>query len=210
MLRDARLKRAKGFDMEEQREDRKEPVVEVSHIPEGPSFSSGYQRRSTRSFPFKKWLLAPILLLGIAGLAFGLWAVIQSKGFSSKKQTESPELTALKGEVQKLKLESDSLKNEIQSLKDSQKTFEEQTKALQGQVTAMKGQLAGFAKKKDAFEDKKPGSKAVVYKIKRGDTLNSIAKKFRVGPDDLRRWNRLPLKGNPKPGQIITIYSPTP
>ncbi|MGA3086137.1 MAG: LysM peptidoglycan-binding domain-containing protein [Thermodesulfobacteriota bacterium] len=196
--------------MENRLEDRKEPLVEVSHIPEGPSFSSGYQPRSTRSLSFNKWVLAPILLLGIAGLAFGLWMVIQSGGFSSKKQTEFPELTTLKGEVQKLKVESDSLKNEIQSLKKGQKAFEEQTKVLQGQVTAMKGQLASLAKKRDAFEDKKPGSKAFVYKIKNGDTLNLIAKKFRVSPDDLRRWNRLPLKGKPQPGQIITIYSSIP
>jgi LysM repeat protein len=196
--------------MEEQREDRKEPVVEVSHIPEGPSTSSRYQRRSTRSFSFKKWLLAPILLLGIAGLAFGLWTVMQFGEFPSKKQTETPELTALKGEVQKLKLESDSLKNEIQSLKNSQKAFEEKTKAFQGQVTALKGQLTDRTKKKDVLGDKKPRSKPVVYKIKKGDTLNSIAKKFRVGTDDLRRWNRLALKSSPNPGQIITIYSPTP
>ncbi len=196
--------------MENRLENRKEPLVEVSHIPEGPSSSSGYQPSSTQSLSFNKWVLAPILLLGIAGLVFGLWMVIQSGGFSSKKQTESTEMTTLKGEVQKLKGESDSLENEIQSLKEGQKAFEEQTKVLQGQVTALKGQLAGFAKKRDAFEDKKPGSKAVAYKIKKGDTLHSIAKKFRVGPDDLRRWNRLPLKGNPKPGQIITIYSPTP
>jgi LysM repeat protein len=196
--------------MEKQREDRKEPVVEVSQIPERPSSSSGYQKRSTRSLSFNKWVLVPILILGIAGLAFGLLMAIQSGGFSSKKQTESPELTTLKGEVQKLKLESDSLKNEIQSLKDSQKAFEEQTKALQGQVTALKGQLTDRTKKKDVLRDKKPGSKPVVYKINKGDTLNSIAKKFRVGTDDLRRWNRLALKGSPKPGQIITIYSPTP
>jgi len=196
--------------MENRLENRKEPAVEVSHIPEGPSSSSGYQPRSTRSLSFNKWVLVPILLLGIAGLVFGLWMVIQSGRFQSKKQTESPDLTALKGEVQKLKGELDSLKNEIQSLKEGQKAFEEHTKVLQGQVTALKGQLAGLAKKRDAFEDKKPGPKAFVYKIKKGDTLNSIAKKFRVGPDDLRRWNRLPLKGKPQPGQIITIYSPTP
>jgi len=195
--------------MEQQREDRKEPEVEVNHEPEEYSSPTGYQRPK-RSFTLNKWVLAPILLLGIAGLAFGLWMVIQSGGFPSKKQSESPESTTLKGEVQKLKLESDSLKNEIQSLKEGQKAFEEQTKVLQGQVTALKGQLTGLAKKKDALGDKKPESKAVVYKIKKGDTLNSIAKKFRVGPDDLRRWNRLPLKGKPKPGQIITIYSSTP
>jgi LysM repeat protein len=196
--------------MEKQREDRKEPVVEVSHIPEGPSSSSGYQYRATRSLSFKKWGLVPILILGIAGLVFGLWMVIQSGGFPSKKQSESPEMKALKTELQKLKVESDSLKTEIQSLKNSQKAFAEQTKALQGQITTLKGQLTDQTKKKDALGDKKPGSKAFVYKIKKGETLNSIAKKFQVGPDDLRRWNRLPLKGKPKPGQIITIYSPTP
>ena len=195
--------------MEQDREDRKEPKVEVNHESEEYSSPTGYQG-PRRSFALKKWMLVPILLLGTTGLAFGLWMVLQSGVFSGKKQPESPELSALKTEVQKLRGELGPLKNEIQSLKEEQKAFQERTKVLQGQVTALKDQLTVLAKKRDSRGDKKPTPKVIVYRIQKGDTLASIAKKFRVGPDDLRRWNRLPSKGKLKPGQTITIYSPTP
>ena len=195
--------------MEQDREDRKEPEVEVNHEPEEYSSPTGYQGPK-RSFALNKWVLVTILLLGTFGLAFGLWMVLQSGVFFSKKQPESPELSALRAEVQKLRVELDPLKNEIQSLKEEQKAFQERTKVLQGQVTALKDQLTVLAKKRDSQGDKKPTPRVIVYKIQKGDTLASIAKKFRVGPDDLRRWNRLPSKGKLKPGQTITVYSPTP
>ncbi|MBL8399094.1 MAG: LysM peptidoglycan-binding domain-containing protein [Candidatus Accumulibacter sp.] len=46
--------------------------------------------------------------------------------------------------------------------------------------------------------------KLAQYTIRRGDTLVSIAKHFRVEKDDLLRWNRLPANAI-KPGQTLTI-----
>ena len=103
-----------------------------------------------------------------------------------------------------------TLKNEFQFLKEEQKALREWTKVLQEQIAALKGQQKVLAKKKDSQEDKKPRPKVTVYKIQKGETLASIAKKFRVSQDDLRNWNRLPSKGKLKPGQTITVYSPTP
>jgi LysM repeat protein len=197
--------------MEPHEEDRKEPEVEVNQESDEYSSPSGF-KKPKRSFAFKKWLLVPIFILGATLLAFGLWMISQSGVFSGKKQPEIPELNALRTEIQKLKDEIAPLKNEFQFLKEEQKAIQEWTKALQGQVTALKDQqkLTILAKKKDSQGDKKPRPKVIVYKIQKGDTLASIAKKFRVVQDDLRNWNRLPSKGNLKPGQTITIYSPTP
>lgn len=195
--------------MEQNREDRKEPEVEVGQESEEYSFPTGFQK-SKRSFTLNRWVLIPIFLAGATGLAFGLWMILQSGFFSIKKQPEAPELSALRTEVQKLKGEISSFKNELQYLKEEQKTFQEGTKVLQGQVATFKDQLTVLAKKKDSPGDKKPKSKVIVYKIQKVDTLASIAKKFRVGQDDLKNWNHLPSKGKIKSGQTITIYSPTP
>ena len=46
--------------------------------------------------------------------------------------------------------------------------------------------------------------KMAQYTIRRGDTLVSIAKQFRVEKDDLLRWNRIESNGI-KPGQRLTI-----
>ncbi len=195
--------------MDQHNENRKEPVVEVNHEPEEFSFPSGYQR-ARRSFPVTKWLLISILLLVAIGLAFGLWTIFHSGAFSGKKQPLPPELTALRTEVQTLKSEIDPLKNEIQFLKDEQKGFQDRTKVLQEQITFLKGQLNGLTVKSNSQGNKKPASKVIVYKVRKGDTLKTIAKRFRVKQYDLSRWNRLPPKGKLKPGQTMTIYTPTP
>jgi LysM repeat protein len=195
--------------MEQNREDRKEPEVEVNQEPEEYSSPTEF-KKPKRSSTLNKWVLVPISLVGILVLAFGLWMILQSGLFSSKKQTEIPELKALRTEVQNLKGEIASLKNEVQFLKEEDKALQEWTKVLQGQVTTFKGQLAVLARKRDSQGDKKPKPKVIVYKMQKGDTLASIAKKFGVGQDDLKNWNHLPSKGKLKPGQTITVYSPTP
>jgi LysM repeat protein len=195
--------------MEGPMEQRKEPEVEVNHDPEDYSPPTRNQE-SWRSLNLKKWVLVLIFLLGAIGLGFGLWMLIQSEVFSSKKKTEFPELSALRAEVQKMKAEIDPLKNENQSLKVELKALQDRINVFQGQFTTLKDQVTILAKKRDHQGDKKPAPKMLVYKIKKGDTLASIAKKFRVDPDDLRRWNNLPLKGKLNSGQVITIYSPTP
>ena len=195
--------------MEQNREDRKEPEVEVNQESEEYSSPTGF-KKPKRSSKLNKWVLVPISLVGIIVLAFGLWMILQSGFFSSKKQTEIPELNALRTEVQKLKGEITSLKNEVQFVKEEHKALQEWAKVLQGQVTTFKDQLTVLAKKRDFQGDKKPKPKVIVYKMQKGDTLASIAKKFRVGQDDLKNWNHLPSKGKLKPGQTITVYSPTP
>ncbi len=190
-------------------EERKEPKVEVAHEPDECSSSSGYQGR-THPASSKKWLFIPIILVGLVVLALGLWMVLPPGFIPTQKQSESPEFKALKEEVQKLKGESSPLKNEIQSLQEGQKGLEGQVKALQEQATAIKEQLTVLAKKPETHGVKKAAPKATTYKIKKGDTFNSIAQKFHVQPDDIRHWNRLSSKNKPQPGQTITIYSSIP
>ena len=188
--------------MENHHEERLEPEVEVIHEPEAYSTSSGYQK-ITRPPSSKKWVLIPSILIGIVFLATGLWIVLPSEFSPFKGPAESPEFNALKAEVQKQKAEADPLKKEIQSLQEAQK-------GLQEQVTALKGQLTVLAKKTEATAEKKSAPKAILYKSQKGDTLNSIAKKFHVHPEEIRRWNRFALKSQPKPGQKLTIYSTIP
>ncbi|MBK8744558.1 LysM peptidoglycan-binding domain-containing protein [Propionivibrio sp.] len=46
--------------------------------------------------------------------------------------------------------------------------------------------------------------KVTRYTVRRGDTLHSIAKHFKVSTDDLQRWNRVSARAL-KPGQTLTI-----
>ena len=52
---------------------------------------------------------------------------------------------------------------------------------------------------------KKSTTRRISYRVRRGDSLSVISKKFRVTVKDLRKWNTLE-KDAIKPGQYITLY----
>ncbi|WP_457639973.1 LysM peptidoglycan-binding domain-containing protein [Persephonella sp.] len=56
----------------------------------------------------------------------------------------------------------------------------------------------------DLTEDVIYTPKGVIYKVKKGDTLSKIAKKFRVSVSALKRWNK--IDGFIYPNQRIVIY----
>ena len=55
-----------------------------------------------------------------------------------------------------------------------------------------------------------PRFRRVPHKVKRGETLASLAERFEVSQSQLRRWNELP-KGRPlKPGRELVVFVPMP
>ena len=49
-------------------------------------------------------------------------------------------------------------------------------------------------------------TKRIGYKVRRGDSLAKISRKFRVSVAELRRWNDLPKGKYLQPGQRLTVY----
>lgn len=78
------------------------------------------------------------------------------------------------------------------------------------EVSANKSSSQGEAKPGKAVASPKNGASAqktpkiIHYTIRRGDTLFSIAKHFKVGKDDLMRWNRISPNAL-TPGKSLTI-----
>jgi membrane-bound lytic murein transglycosylase D len=50
--------------------------------------------------------------------------------------------------------------------------------------------------------------RAVTYKVRKGDTVNSIANDYGVSAEKLRKWNHL-TTGAVKPGRLLRIYKPS-
>ncbi len=46
----------------------------------------------------------------------------------------------------------------------------------------------------------------VGYRVRRGDSLSRIAQRFRVGTDDISRWNGIRKSSILRPGQSLTLY----
>ena len=53
----------------------------------------------------------------------------------------------------------------------------------------------------------KPKYKVIYYRVKKGDTLYYIARKFKVRVKDIKRWNKLKYS-YVYPGQKLVIYKP--
>jgi membrane-bound lytic murein transglycosylase D len=49
-------------------------------------------------------------------------------------------------------------------------------------------------------------TKRIGYRVRRGDSLAKISRKFRVSVSQLRRWNDLPEGKYLQPGQRLTVY----
>ena len=70
--------------------------------------------------------------------------------------------------------------------------------------------LAATAGPRAEAEAAAPHFRRVPHKVKRGETLASLAERFDVSQGQLRRWNELP-KGRPlKPGRELVIFVPMP
>jgi LysM repeat protein len=54
---------------------------------------------------------------------------------------------------------------------------------------------------------KKPAAKTFVYKVKPGENIYAIGRKFKVDPDEILRLNELPPKTVLQAGQLLTIQS---
>jgi membrane-bound lytic murein transglycosylase D len=70
-----------------------------------------------------------------------------------------------------------------------------------GQRLVMQG-----AAKTNRITTAQAGIKAIHYKIKRGETLALISRRFNVSVADLLRWNELSKHHTLMPGQKITVY----
>lgn len=68
--------------------------------------------------------------------------------------------------------------------------------------------LAATAGPRADNEAAAPRYRRVPHKVRRGDTVASLAERFAVSPAQLRRWNELP-KGRPlKPGRQLVVFVP--
>ena len=71
-------------------------------------------------------------------------------------------------------------------------------------------QLASTAGPRAAEEEEAPRFRRVSHKVKRGETLASLAERYDVSQTQLRRWNELPKGRALKPGKQLVVFMPLP
>jgi LysM repeat protein len=119
--------------------------------------------------------------------------------------------------------QSEGLEKRIKTIQDNQSRLEERLKALensnQGKTAPqVKTQPPKVEEKKPIkaqpsnVEEKKPQTpppvrKEIRHKVKRGETLQSIASKYKVSTKDLMGWNKSIKKKPIRPGDTLIIVS---
>lgn len=199
------------MESKEPLETRSEPRVEVDADLEeleerrGPDWSV---RPGPEKKPITRWVLGPILVAALAAVGYAFWLIWGMKPVTPAKPSVPSEIVALKGEIQKLTTDLSGLRKELGDVQAEQKTTAEKLVGLQGQWAHWSKKMESVpAKKAEKAQEKKPARKTVVYKIRPGDTVPSVARKFGVDAEDIRRWNNLPLKSGLPVGQLLTIYA---
>ena len=70
--------------------------------------------------------------------------------------------------------------------------------------------LAATAGPRATPETGAPRFRRVTYKVRRGETVASLAERFEVSASQLRRWNELPKNRPLKPGRELLVFVPLP
>ena len=111
-----------------------------------------------------------------------------------------------KNEVNGAKANAKQAKADAKMTKADAKTAKTETRQAKADVKTAKADAKTAkpdARTAHAKPDKK-ASRTAQYTVRNGDTLASIARQFKVGTDDLMRWNKISAK-TLKPGNTLVI-----
>ena len=154
-------------------------------------------------------MIGSLILLGILYLAY----LVLNK--------ETGDTRGMEARIKALEAKSDqrglALEKGLEALKESSRQLEPRLKALEDHRKQVDSRVEGLAAKaapappKVAAEDKKPadsgpGKGKITHKVKKGETLLVIARKYRVSTQDIVQWNKLAQGGVIKPDEKLVIY----
>ena len=178
-----------------------------NEAPENPEITVPRKQRFRPSM--LEVMIGSLILLGIMYLAY----LVLNK--------EPGDTRGMEARIKALEARSDqrglALEKGLEGLKESSRQLESRLKALEDHRKQADSRVEGLAAKvasappKVATEDKKPaasgsGKEKITHKVKKGETLIVIAKKYRVSTQDITQWNKLTQGKAIKPDDKLIIY----
>ncbi len=154
-------------------------------------------------------LIGSLIVLGLFYL--GYLVLARDNGDSRKL---APRLKSLEAKVvqqeevldkglQSLKPTLQQLETRLKTIENQQKQLDIQLKQIQAKATVSPPRLSG--------EERKPtpaaatGKERTGHKVKKGENIALIAKKYHVTPQEILQWNKLPPNPALKVGDILII-----
>lgn len=170
-----------------------------------PATSGPFKQRFTLST--LEILFGSIVLLGL--LYMGYFILFQDTT-GSNSQIEK-RMKALEGSVRE---QDEKLDKKLKTIQDSLSQLESRVKNLEAHQTQTENNYRELTKtikaqQKPPAEPKRPASATakdkIEYKVKKGETLLIIAKKFKVSRDDLAHWNKIDKNKPLQTGETLII-----
>jgi LysM repeat protein len=161
-------------------------------------------------------MIGSLIVLGILYLAY---LVLHQETGDTRGMEARIKVLEAKSDQRGLALEKglEGLKEAARQLDARLKSLEDHRKQVDSRVESLTAKAAPAPPKgtaalpKVAAEDKKPaapgpGKERITHKVKKGETLIVIAKKYRVSTQDIVQWNKLPQGKAIKPDDKLVIY----
>jgi LysM repeat protein len=167
-------------------------------------------------------LIGSLILLGILYLAYlvlnketGDTRGMEARVKALEARIDQRGLALEKG-LEGFKESSRQVEARLKTLEEHQKQLDSRVEGLLAKTASAPPKAASEDKKsppppKAASEDKKPaasspGKERITHKVKKGETLGLIARKYRVSTQDIVQWNKLPQGRAIRPDDKLIIY----
>lgn len=165
--------------------------------PQGPSGSSQFKQRFNLSN--LEILFGSLIVLGLLYIGYFIFFQ-ESSGTYSKLEKKIKTMEAISLE------QAEKIDKTVKTAQNTQSQLESRLKALENANRDLLAKVGKFEKRPPEEKKLSPVKEKIHYKVKRGETLRSIARKFRVSPDDLARWNKMDKNKLVRLGEILIIY----
>lgn len=163
---------------------------------QGSNSTTGFKQRFKLSA--LEILFGILILLGV--IYIGYFILFQeSSGAVSKLQKKINVMeTSSREQAEKVNRSLKAIQENEAQLEGRLKSQEALNRDLLAKVGKMEKRLAGETKPT-------PPKEKIHYRVKKGETLQTIAKKFKVSADDLARWNKLDKNRPVRPGDSLVL-----
>ncbi|MGC1402633.1 MAG: LysM peptidoglycan-binding domain-containing protein [Thermodesulfobacteriota bacterium] len=143
-------------------------------------------------------LFGILILLGL--IYVGYFILFQdSSGMGSKLQKKISSMeTSSREQVEKLD-------KKIKAIQDTEVQLESRLKSLEALTQNLSTKIGKLEKRPAEGNKPVPGKEKINYKVKKGETLQGIARKFKVSVDDLARLNKLDKNRPVRAGDTLVI-----
>jgi LysM repeat protein len=172
------------------------PLETENQLSQVPDSSSQFKQRFKLSS--LEILFGSLILLGLLYIGYFIFFQ-EGTGTSSKleKKIKAMETSSLE--------QTDKFDKYVKAVQGNQAQLEARLKTLENANRDILAKIGRIEKR--SVEEKKPApvKEKIQYKVKKGETLRTIANKFKVSPEDLARWNKLDKNKPVRVGEILVI-----